>query len=95
MWRVNPEFRSMFNNRIRYAFAVLGFFAFVVALATLSGCTEYARANAAEPPACRDETLAVITAACVAEIKATPNVTEKNRLRAACIERVIAWEKCE
>jgi len=95
MWKVNPEFRPMIK-KFRYGLAVLGLFAVIVALSQ-SSCTPktYAEAQAAERPPCRDVTLAELVAACTAKIKATPNVTEKNKLRRECLEQVTEWEQCQ
>lgn len=83
------------NKRVAYSLAMLGLFGVIVALSQSCTPKSYADAQAAERPPCRDVALDVITAACVAKIKATPNVTEKNRLRAQCIEDVIQWEQCQ
>ena len=96
MWRVNPAFRGLvkgtMKKQIMYALAVFGLFAFVSVLA--SSCRPYADAQAAEPAECSDGALAAIVAECQIKIRATSNVTEKNRLRAACLERVDMWETC-
>ena len=89
--RINPMFK-LDSKTFAYRLAVFGLLAFVFTLATR--CRPYADAQAAERPPCRDVALGAITGACVAKIKATPNVTEKNKLRAACLEEVLAWEQC-
>jgi hypothetical protein len=87
----------MFKQRLTRGFlfywAVLGFFAFVVTLVT--SCAAYNKEQTEQRSACRDETLAAIVAECTVEIKATPNATEKNKLRRVCLERVDAWEQCQ
>ena len=93
VWRNNEEFRSMFKGKVSYALAVFGLFAFVAFLA--SSCQPYAEAQAAERPECRDDALALILATCTAKIKATSNVTEKNRIRAACIADAEEWVDCK
>lgn len=91
MLPINPM-----KNQLKYGAAVVGLFAFVAWLATSCAPVQtYAQAQAAEPPPCRDVTLAVLVGECVAEIKAEPNVTKKNKMRADCLERVQAWEICE
>jgi hypothetical protein len=96
MFRVNPETRAMMKNkRVAYSLAVLGLFGVIVALSQSCAPKTYAERQAAERPPCRDVALGEITAMCVAKIKATPNVTEKNRLRAKCLEDVMQWEQCQ
>lgn len=91
MLKVNP-----LKTQIKYGLAVVGVFAFVSWLATSCAPAQtYAQAQAAEPPPCRDVTLTVLTGKCIAEIKAEPNVTKKNQMRAACLERVQEWLVCE
>ena len=96
MWQINP----MTKVYVRKAFSrdnvmlVLGVIGFFIAVCAVIGCSPYRRAQSAEPVECRDEALAVLVAECTARVKATPNTTEKNKIRAECLERVNAWEQC-
>lgn len=87
------------NKRIMYTLAVLGLFAFVATL--VSSCKPrdavgaYEAQQAAERPPCRDIELGKITGVCLAKIKAEPNVTKKNAMRAECLAAVEEWRLCQ